>query len=215
MRVLFVFLISIVLLVTSGCAASKHRLKSESNLTEVRSSKRGSSDNSGKRNKTTKVVVVYSTASTQPRLTVDNLNGYDDGRNNRLKSTDSSGDVLPLRRSRSSKNAPQLVDPPSRITKRSASEGKHGIKGYSNDIASLVLDVTPIIGDAKGVSEFVIGSDLVTGDPLSPFERWSGLVPGSKKLRAIKKGVELGQAAAAARKAASKINRQRKIRRSR
>ena len=63
MRLLFVFL-SIVLLVISGCAASK------SNLTESRNAKTGRSNNSVKRDNTPKRSIgVSSSASTQPQGT--------------------------------------------------------------------------------------------------------------------------------------------------
>ena len=57
-------------------------------------------------------------------------------------------------------------------------------------LASLLLDFTPIIGDAKGFIEGVIGQELLTGEPLSPVDRFLGLVLLSE-VRGIKKGAKL------------------------
>ena len=213
MRVLFVFLTSIVLLVISGCAASKDRLRSESNLTEARSSQRESSDNSGQQDNTKEaeyLIVFYSTASTQPQGAAGRVNGYGDRRNNRPKEGNLSGHA----EQQAASNFP--VPTGSLAYDRDTdtltySEGHKVIRLSSNELASLLLNLTPFIGDAKGFIEAVIGLDLLTGDPLSPVDRFLGLLCSSE-LRGIKKGVELTQAAVDAQKAVSKINRKRKIR---
>ena len=58
------------------------------------------------------------------------------------------------------------------------------------DVISMIMDFTPIIGDAKGFVEAVIGEDLLTGDPLSPVDCFLGLVLLSE-VRGAKKGAKL------------------------
>jgi hypothetical protein len=43
---------------------------------------------------------------------------------------------------------------------------------------SLALDLTPGVGEIKGVVEALTGHDLVTGEPLAPWERIIGILPG-------------------------------------
>ena len=69
-------------------------------------------------------------------------------------------------------------------------------------LASLLLDFTPIIGDAKGFIEGVIGKDLVTGQSLTPVDRFLGLVLLTE-VRGAKKGIDLFDAAFDAAKHAS------------
>ena len=40
---------------------------------------------------------------------------------------------------------------------------------YNN--TSLVIDLIPVVGDAKGIIECVVGKDLITGRELSGLER--------------------------------------------
>jgi filamentous hemagglutinin len=82
-------------------------------------------------------------------------------------------------------------------------DGSGVTKWYSPDkLASLLLDFTPIIGDAKGFIEGVIGQDLVTGKSLTPVDRFLGLVFLSE-VRGIKKGIDVFDAAFDAVKHAS------------
>ena len=58
----------------------------------------------------------------------------------------------------------------------------------------MIMDFTPIIGDVKGFVEAVIGEDLLTGDLLSPVDRFLGLVILSE-VRGVKKGAKAIEAA--------------------
>ena len=78
-----------------------------------------------------------------------------------------------------------------------------GVTWFSQEkVASLILDFTPIIGDAKGFVEGIVGQDLLTGEPLSPVDRFLGLVLLSE-VRGAKKGIDLFDAAFDAAKHAS------------
>ena len=79
----------------------------------------------------------------------------------------------------------------------------------ADDLVSLLVDFTPIIGDAKGFIEGVIGKNLLTGDPLSPVDRFLGLVLLTE-LRGIKKSAELVEAAIDAAGGLSKLGRKGK-----
>ena len=46
----------------------------------------------------------------------------------------------------------------------------------TTQVISFIADFTPLIGDAKGFIEGIIGNDLLTGDPYSPIDRFLGLV---------------------------------------
>ena len=71
---------------------------------------------------------------------------------------------------------------------------------------SLMLDFVPIIGDAKGFLEGVIGRDMLTGDSYSPIDRFLGLIFLSE-VRGAKRGLDALGAAINAAGGLSKIGR--------
>jgi Bacterial toxin 5/Pre-toxin TG len=46
-------------------------------------------------------------------------------------------------------------------------------------LISLILDLSPL-GEAKGLLEFLLGQDLITGQELSNWDRFLGLIPGGR-----------------------------------
>ena len=74
---------------------------------------------------------------------------------------------------------------------------------------SVLADFTPIIGDAKGFLEGIIGRDLLTGDSYSPIDRFLGLVFLSE-VRGAKRGLDALGAAINAAGGLSKIGRKGK-----
>jgi RHS repeat-associated protein len=60
------------------------------------------------------------------------------------------------------------------------------------DALSLALDFTPIVGSCKGILEFIIGKDPITGESIPLWIAVIGIIPGGKYLtRAGKAGVAL------------------------
>ena len=74
---------------------------------------------------------------------------------------------------------------------------------------STLADFTPIIGDAKGFLEGIIGRDLLTGDSYSPIDRFLGLIFLSE-VRGAKRGLDALGAAIDAAGGLSKIGRKGK-----
>jgi RHS repeat-associated protein len=56
---------------------------------------------------------------------------------------------------------------------------------------SALADFTPIIGDAKGFLEGIIGRDLLTGDSYSPIDRFLSII-FLTEVRGLKKGAQYG-----------------------
>ena len=122
----------------------------------------------------------------------DGVNWYAYTYNNPLKYTDPTGQAAKIR---------DLSDSPvgfmhsvvwDPVEEHFAFNDGSGVtKLYSPEkLTSLLLDFTPIIGDAKGFVEGIIGKELLTGEPLSPVDRFLGLVLLSE-VRGVKKGAKL------------------------
>ncbi len=51
-----------------------------------------------------------------------------------------------------------------------------------DDATSLALDFVPVVGSCKGVSEFILGYDPITWEPISRWVAFLGIIPGGKFL---------------------------------
>ncbi len=49
-----------------------------------------------------------------------------------------------------------------------------------DDAISLVLDFVPVVGSCKGISEFVLGYDPITWEPIPRWIAFLGIIPGEK-----------------------------------
>jgi hypothetical protein len=49
-----------------------------------------------------------------------------------------------------------------------------------DDTASMALDFVPVVGSCKGIIEFVIGMDPITGEPIPRWMAALGIIPGGK-----------------------------------
>jgi len=56
-----------------------------------------------------------------------------------------------------------------------------------DDATSLALDFVPVVGSCKGVSEFVLGYDPITWEPIPRWIAFLGIIPGGKYFTRVEK----------------------------
>ena len=127
----------------------------------------------------------YAARFTQRDPIGDGVNWYSYTYNNPLKFVDPSGELAIISYSLSQSEPSVVYDPD--VEQFVVIDGEERTPFSKERVVSLMLDFTPVIGDAKGFIEGVIGKDLLTGDPLSPVDRLLGLAMISE-VRGTKEG---------------------------